>query len=199
MFGVVALLGSAGDRRMIRAGGLRGAPRLVRHLWRMCFALFIASIAFYLGPGRVPEALRIPALLAGAVLVPIVAMLYWLWRLRVQADSSWHRRRQRTAGHCQQPRLIAHVMELWKTMTVTRTTELTSRKTAPAVARRGRRGAAGAGQVCPPGGRAEAQILRRGAQLVGDLRRTGRRAGDRSCGGCSSAGRRGPSAWAPSS
>ena len=84
MFGVVALLGSAGDRRMIRAGGLRGAPRLVRHLWRMCFALFIASIAFYLGPGRVPEALRIPALLAGAVLVPIVAMVYWLWRLRVR-------------------------------------------------------------------------------------------------------------------
>jgi uncharacterized membrane protein len=49
MFGVAALLASAGDRRMIRAGGLRGAPRLKRHLWRMCFALFIASIAFIPG------------------------------------------------------------------------------------------------------------------------------------------------------
>jgi uncharacterized membrane protein len=82
MFGVAALLASAGDRRMIRAGGLRGAPRLKRHLWRMCFALFIASIAFYTGRGRVPEMFRIPALLAGAVMLPIVAMLYWKWRLR---------------------------------------------------------------------------------------------------------------------
>jgi uncharacterized membrane protein len=82
MFGVAALLASAGDRRMIRAGGLRGAPRLKRHLWRMCFALFIASIAFYTGRGREPEMFRIPALLAGAVLLPIVAILYWQWRIR---------------------------------------------------------------------------------------------------------------------
>ena len=42
MFGGVAVSASAGDFRMIRAGGVRGAPRLARHLWRMCFALFIA-------------------------------------------------------------------------------------------------------------------------------------------------------------
>jgi uncharacterized membrane protein len=82
MFGVVGLLASAGDRRMRRAGGLRGAPRLARHLWRMCFALFIASIAFFTGQGRVPEVIRIPALLAAGVLLPIVAILYWLWRIR---------------------------------------------------------------------------------------------------------------------
>jgi hypothetical protein len=82
MFGGVGLSASAGDLRMIRAGGVRGAPRLARHLWRMCFALFIASIAFFLGQGRVPEAIRTPALLAAGVLLPIVAMVYWLWRVR---------------------------------------------------------------------------------------------------------------------
>jgi hypothetical protein len=82
MFGLVALLASRGDLRTMRSGGLRGRPRLVRHLWRMCVALFIASIAFFLGRNRVPEAFRHPALLASGVLLPIVSMLYWQWRLR---------------------------------------------------------------------------------------------------------------------
>jgi uncharacterized membrane protein len=87
MFGLVAFVASAGDRRMIRAGGVRGAPRLARHLWRMCFALFIASIAFFLGQGRVPDAIRTPALLAAGVLVPVVSMSYWLWRVRTKRIS----------------------------------------------------------------------------------------------------------------
>jgi uncharacterized membrane protein len=84
LFGAVAFLASGGDRRAIRAGGLRGAPRLARHLWRMCFALFIASIAFFLGPDRVPAMIRTPALRAAGVLLPILAMAYWLWRVRVR-------------------------------------------------------------------------------------------------------------------
>jgi hypothetical protein len=84
LFGVVGLLAGAGDLRMIRAGGVRGAPRLARHLWRMCFGLFIASIAFYLGRDRVPEMFRAPAFRAAGVLLPIAAMSYWLWRLRVK-------------------------------------------------------------------------------------------------------------------
>lgn len=83
-FGAVSAAAGVGDRRMIRAGGLRGAPRLKRHLWRMCFAMFIASIAFFLGQGRVPEAIRTPALIASGVLLPIAAMSYWLWRLRTR-------------------------------------------------------------------------------------------------------------------
>jgi uncharacterized membrane protein len=82
MFGGVALVGSEGDRRTIRAGTLRGAARLKRHLWRMCFALFVASIAFYLGPNRLPEMLRSPVLRGFGLLVPLLAMSYWLWRLR---------------------------------------------------------------------------------------------------------------------
>jgi uncharacterized membrane protein len=82
MFGVLALSAGVGDRRMIRAGGLQGAPRLKRHLWRMCSALFIAAGSFFLGPvRRIPVPLRIPALRL-IPLVVLVTMAYWLWRLR---------------------------------------------------------------------------------------------------------------------
>ena len=88
MFGVLALGAGAGDRRMIRAGGLKGAARLKRHLWRMSVALFIASASFFLGPvRRIPEPLRIPALR----LVPVVAlvtMAYWLWRYRARREAA---------------------------------------------------------------------------------------------------------------
>jgi hypothetical protein len=82
MFGVLALSAGVGDRRMIRAGGLKGTPRFKRHLWRMCVALFIAAASFFLGPvRRVPEPLRIPALRL-IPLVVLVTMAYWLWHLR---------------------------------------------------------------------------------------------------------------------
>ena len=65
--------------------GLRGARRLARHLWRMCFALFIAAASFFLGQAdEFPEPLRIPALLALPVLAVLLAMLYWLWRVRIR-------------------------------------------------------------------------------------------------------------------
>ena len=84
LLGSIALMSSIGDLRMIRAGGLQGAPRLTRHLWRMCLALLIAA-TFFLGPTRrIPEVLRIPALLPVPVLAVLVTMLYWLWRVRVR-------------------------------------------------------------------------------------------------------------------
>ena len=82
IFGVIALPSGAGDLRMIRAGGLRGAPRLKRHLWRMCLALFIATASFFLGTGRrIPESLHIRAFRL-IPLVVLVTMVFWLWRFR---------------------------------------------------------------------------------------------------------------------
>ncbi|HYN87754.1 MAG TPA: hypothetical protein VER55_04455 [Ardenticatenaceae bacterium] len=89
VFGAGALWASVSDVRMIRSGGLRGAPRLTRHLWRMCLALFIAAGSFFLGQAdEFPEALRIPGLLAVPVLLPLLAMLYWRWRLRAGRTSA---------------------------------------------------------------------------------------------------------------
>ena len=39
----VMLLAAAGDVRILRSGLPSGGARLARHLWRMCFALFIAA------------------------------------------------------------------------------------------------------------------------------------------------------------
>jgi uncharacterized membrane protein len=85
IFGGMGLLAAAGDLRMIRAGGLHGSRRIARHLWRMCFAMWVAAASFFWGPrGRVPEVIYIPALLPIPVLLPVVMMLYWLWRVRIK-------------------------------------------------------------------------------------------------------------------
>src|SRR5258708_7416248 len=45
--GSVMLLAAAGDIRMLVRGGVLGAKRIARHLWRMCFGLFIAAGSFF--------------------------------------------------------------------------------------------------------------------------------------------------------
>jgi uncharacterized membrane protein len=85
LFGVAGLLASAGDLRVLRSGALTGAARLARHLWRMSFALLIATMSFFLGQAKViPRPIRIPALLALPVLAVLVTMFYWLWRVRIR-------------------------------------------------------------------------------------------------------------------
>ena len=83
--GTIALLAAMGDWRMIRAGGITGARRLARHLWRMCFALFIASGSFFLGQMKfVPESVRSLPLMFVLGLAPLVVLLYWMWRVQLR-------------------------------------------------------------------------------------------------------------------
>ena len=85
MFGVVGVLGTVGDLRVLRSGALTGASRIARHLWRMSFALFIATMSFFIGQMKVfPEPIRIPGLLALPVLAVLVTMIYWMWRVRIR-------------------------------------------------------------------------------------------------------------------
>src|SRR5262245_18730172 len=85
VFGALGMLAAAGDLRMIRARGIQGWRRISRHLWRMCFAMWVAAASFFWGPpGRVPEIIHIPALLPIPVLTPVAVMLYWLWRVRAK-------------------------------------------------------------------------------------------------------------------
>jgi hypothetical protein len=71
------------DLRVRRAGGVRGVPRLRRHLWRMCVALFIAAASFFLGQAdEIPERLRVFPVLFVLGFAPLLAMAYWLWRIR---------------------------------------------------------------------------------------------------------------------
>jgi uncharacterized membrane protein len=83
-FGLIALLAAALDARVVLRGGVSGAPRVARHLWRMCLALFMASGSFFLGQQQVfPEALRGSPILFVPALAPLAAMAFWLIRVRV--------------------------------------------------------------------------------------------------------------------
>jgi hypothetical protein len=83
VFGGIALLAAIGDLRMLIARGIAGRQRLARHLWRMTFALWIATASFFLGQAKViPEPLRIKPLLAVPVLLVLGMMFYWMVRVR---------------------------------------------------------------------------------------------------------------------
>lgn len=82
----VLLLAAIGDFRVMRSGMPRGRPRLARHLWRMCFALFIAAGSFFSVRERVatilPEPFTTGPMRALPILLLFGAMFYWLWRVR---------------------------------------------------------------------------------------------------------------------
>jgi hypothetical protein len=85
VIGTVILLAAIGDLRAIRAGGLRGSRRLARHLWRMCFGLFLAKGSFFLGQMNfVPAPVRIVPLLLVLAFAPILFLVYWMWRVRIR-------------------------------------------------------------------------------------------------------------------
>jgi hypothetical protein len=64
----------------------RGGPPLARHLWRMCFAPFIAAGSFFSIRSRVAKILPEPFTTGPMRALPILplfgAMVYWLWRVR---------------------------------------------------------------------------------------------------------------------
>jgi len=81
--GSVALLSAAGDVRMLVRGGVFGAHRIVRHLWRMCFGLFIATGSFFIGQPQVfPAFIRKTNLLLVLGILPLILMIFWLIRVR---------------------------------------------------------------------------------------------------------------------
>lgn len=111
--GSVMLLAAAGDVRMLVRGGLAGSKRIARHLWRMCFGLFIATGSFFLGPSNRPLRLLsavglrqhiFAVVLREGVLVflavsPLLCLIFWLLRVRFtkafQTSGSQYRPNQR--------------------------------------------------------------------------------------------------------
>ena len=82
MFGVVAVLASAGDLRMLVAGAIEGRQRIARHLWRMTYAMWIATTSAFIGQAKFfPEPLRKMAFLAIPTLLVTGALVYWLVRV----------------------------------------------------------------------------------------------------------------------
>jgi hypothetical protein len=84
---LLALLSAAGDAKMILNGGITGASRLARHLWRMLFPMFLAAGAFFLGqPQIMPAFLRGSYILFLPQLAIVIAMVFWLVRLKLKKD-----------------------------------------------------------------------------------------------------------------
>jgi len=95
--GSVELLAAAGDVRMMLRRGVLGAKRIPRHLWRMCFGLFIASGSFFLGPSNrplrllsnvglgqhLPQALFSTGLYLLLTILPLFLLIFWLIRVRL--------------------------------------------------------------------------------------------------------------------
>ena len=82
MFAMVAALAVAGDFKLMRSD-MRRKP-IVRHSWRMCFALFSAAGSFF--PAQLPKlipALRGSPLLIVPVVGLLIAMFYWMVRVRI--------------------------------------------------------------------------------------------------------------------
>ena len=94
--GTVCLLAAAGDVRMLVSGGVFGTKRIARHLWRMCFGLFIAAGSFFLGPSNRPLRLLSavgvgqhlsPAFFSASLylvltLLPLILLIFWSVRVR---------------------------------------------------------------------------------------------------------------------
>ncbi len=82
-FGGLALLAACGDAVMIARRGIAGKQRIARHLWRMCFAYFIAAGSLFTGPGATafPEAIRDTGLLSAPEPIILAIMLYWIVRV----------------------------------------------------------------------------------------------------------------------
>jgi uncharacterized membrane protein len=85
VFIIVGTFAAIGDLRLIVKGRIAGGSRLSRHLWRMCFALFIAAGSFFLGqPKFLPGWMRGTAWVFVPTLAPFVVMVYWLIRIRFE-------------------------------------------------------------------------------------------------------------------
>src|SRR5262249_8356052 len=92
IFATFALLLAATDLNMIVRGGLADTPRVARHLWRMCFALFFASAFFFIGQQKVmPPALHGSPVLLVLGLAPLAVMVFWLVAVRLRrAEAAAH-------------------------------------------------------------------------------------------------------------
>jgi hypothetical protein len=83
VLGGICLLAGLGDLRFLLRGTLSTTQRLARHIWRICFAFFIATGSFFLGQQDVlPAAVRGSPVLFVLAFAPFAVMLFWLVRIR---------------------------------------------------------------------------------------------------------------------
>src|ERR1700691_3250164 len=111
IFGSVAALAFAGDVRMLVRGGVAGTKRLARHLWLMCFALFIAAASIFLARQQLfPALLQRTGVFVFLSVLPLLLMIFWLLRVRF---ANAYKRTGAVLG-VSQPSLPAHRNWIWQ-------------------------------------------------------------------------------------
>jgi uncharacterized membrane protein len=95
-FGSIAAIGVLSDLNVVLRGGLAGRQRIARHLWRMSFAMLVATGAYFAGqPDFVPAILRETQLNFVPIFAVLGLLLFWL--VRVQFTRWWRDEPKRTA------------------------------------------------------------------------------------------------------
>jgi len=80
----LCLFAGLGDLVTVLRKTLTPVQRISRHLWRMCFAFFIATGSFFLGQQQVmPAAVRGSPILFVLAFAPFAIMAFWLVRVRL--------------------------------------------------------------------------------------------------------------------
>ena len=83
-FTSVLAIAAIGDAKIVIAGGISGAPRIARHLWRMCVGLTLAAgSAFTNGFARLlPGPYHVPPLFFFPQFLPLGLLIFWMIRVR---------------------------------------------------------------------------------------------------------------------
>ena len=89
-FASIALIAATGDVRMLVRRGTSGTQRIARHLWRMCFALFVAAASIFLARQHLfPAFMRKTGALIFLSVLPLLLLIFWL--IRVRFANAWQR------------------------------------------------------------------------------------------------------------
>jgi uncharacterized membrane protein len=84
VFAAIVALAAALDLSVILRGGVSGAQRIARHLWRMCVALFIAAASLFLGQQQLfPASVRGSAMLFVPEIAVLGLLIFWLLCVRL--------------------------------------------------------------------------------------------------------------------
>jgi uncharacterized membrane protein len=81
-FGGIAAFAVLLDITVIARRGLSGAQRIARHLWRMTFAMLIATASFFIGQAKfIPDAITDTRLHFVPPILVIALLLFWIVRV----------------------------------------------------------------------------------------------------------------------
>jgi uncharacterized membrane protein len=84
VFTFVIATAAISDAKLVWSGGISGAPRIARHLWRMCLGLMMATgSAFTNGlPRLLPGPMHVATIYFLPQFVPLALLVFWMIRVR---------------------------------------------------------------------------------------------------------------------